>query len=265
MRPVAVGTKRKRPKSGSGWNWRLVGIALCAFFALGVITGLSQPGRSLARRIEALLDRLPHISGSELIPTAYRVFFTREPTGRNAGTSSAASLNETIALARHPDGFYQIDGQGNLVGPVVPAATSDLPVLTGSQVEHASSRQLLEFTEELIRGEATLDTSISEMRVSADDRVRFYLDRPRFVVILDRKALALQLSRAAEVLSLWRHYQFLGIMDMTVPDEAIVRVRTQTPTVQDKANFIRGVSAKALNFDRQRAAVVATPQVVTGQ
>jgi hypothetical protein len=258
---VAVGTKRKKSKSGSGWNWRLVGIALCAFFALGVITGLSTPGRSLARRIEALLGRLSQVRGSELIPPAYGRFIVKTLPAPTSGWSSPESPNEAIALAKRPEGFYQIDSKGNLFGPLAPTDAADLPVLGGSEVEHASSRQVLEYAEELIRAEAALGASISEMHVTADDRIHFYLDRPRFVVITDEKELALQLSRAAKVLSFWRHCELLGMIDMTVPDEAIVRVGAEELIRRNDASVIPAGSRAHLNFHRQRAAV-AVPRPV---
>src|SRR5215472_9731838 len=115
MWAVAVAAaKRKKRKTNSGWSWRLAGVALCAFFALGVITGLSQSGRLLARRLEALLQRLPHSTHSTLIPTAYRAFFLKQPRVEGPDTLLAGSRIEAIALAEHPDGFYQIDGEGGL-------------------------------------------------------------------------------------------------------------------------------------------------------
>src|SRR5215471_19953322 len=178
---AVAGRKRKKKKSsGSGWSWRLAGIALCAFFALGVITGLSQSGRVLARRIEALLEHLPHSSRLELIPAAYHTFFFKEPTAGKFGWPSAALTvrgpTEAIVLVEHPDGFFQIDSEGGLHGPVSPADAADLPVLSGSGVENARALQLVEYAGQLIRAEAVLSTIISEMHVTSSGEMYLFLD-----------------------------------------------------------------------------------------
>jgi hypothetical protein len=229
---AVVGSRRKKRKPRSGWTWRLAGIALCAFFALGVITGLSESGRVLARRIEALLQRLPHSGRSELIPTAYRTFFFKEPTAEELGRLSTASIiykpTEAIALAEQSDGFYRIDDEGALLGPVAPADTVDMPILSGSGVEHAHASELLGYTSELIRAEAVLSSVISEMRVRARGEIRLYLDRPHLVIVLNSGQFPLQLARAARVLEVWRaHRELIGMIDMTIPGEAIVRPKAE--------------------------------------
>jgi Cell division protein FtsQ/DivIB, C-terminal len=235
---VAAGAKKKKTKSGSGWSWRLAGIALCAFFALGVLTGLSQSGRLLAQRIEALLRYLPHSSRSALIPAAYRTFFIKQPIVEDFRSPSASSPSEAIALIEHPDGFYEVGNEGGLFGPVSPAQAADIPVISGSGVEHASAVQLLEYAAELIRAEAILAARISEMRVASSGEICLYLDRPHLAVILEPAGWVLQLARASKVLSLWRgHQQLIGIIDMTVPDEAIVR-----PKIQSLARSEHGLS-----------------------
>jgi cell division protein FtsQ len=231
---VAVaGSKKKRSKTGSGWSWRLAGIALCAFFALGVITGLSQSGRVLARRIQTLFQRLPHSGHSDLIPTAYHTFFFKEPTAENFGQPSAASTlrarADAIALVEHPDGFYQIDSEGGLRGPVSPADTADLPVLSGSAVENAPAPQLVEYAGQLIRAEAILSAIISEMRVTSSGEMSLFLERPQLVIALAPGQFPLQLARAARVLDVWRgHRELIGIIDMTTPSEAIVQPKAET-------------------------------------
>jgi hypothetical protein len=243
---VAVaGPKKKKSKSSSGWSWRLTGIALCAFFALGVITGLSQAGRVLARRIEALLECLPHSGRSELIPAAYRVFLFREPTAEKFARPRVAvrSPTDTIALVEHPDGFYQIDSEGGLRGPVSPADTVDLPVLSGSGVENARAAQLVEYAGQLIRAEAALSAIISEMRVTSSGEVSLFLDRPHLVIALALGQFPLQLTRAARVLDVWRgHHELIGIIDMTTPGEAIVRPKAGTVERLDRVTATGAVS-----------------------
>jgi len=245
---VAVaGPKRKRSKTGSGWSWRLAGIALCAFFALGVITGLSQSGRVLEHRIEALLDHLPHSSRSELIPAAYHTLFFKEPTAGKFGRSPAALTvsgpTEAIALVEHPDGFFQIDSEGGLRGPVSPADAADLPVLSGSGVENARALQLVEYAGQLIRAEAALSTIISEMHVTSSGEMYLFLDRPHLVIVLASGQFPLQLACAAKVLEVWRgHRELIGMLDMTIPGEAIVRPQAETMERLDRANASAGVS-----------------------
>jgi len=231
---VAVaGSKKKKRKAGSGWSWRLAGIALCAFFALGVITGLSESGRVLARRIHALLQRLPHSNRSDLVPAAYRAFHFEKPVVQDYTQSSALPVGrpraDQIALVEHADGFYQLDSTGRLVGPVSPAASGDLPILSGGGVENADPSKLLQYGGDLVRAEVQLSTIISEMRVSRDGELRLYLDRPHLVIIMSPDRFLSQLARISSVLQMWReHRELIGTIDTTVSDEAIVRPRSET-------------------------------------
>lgn len=249
---AVAGPKRKRSKTGSGWSWRLAGIALCTFFAFGVITGLSQSGRVLARRIEALLEHLPHSSRSELIPAAYHTFFFKEPRAGKFGRSAAALTvpgpTGAIALVERPDGFFQIDSEGGLRGPVSPADAADLPVLSGSGVEDARASQLVEYAGQLIRAEAVLSAIISEMHVTSSGEMRLFLDRPHLVIVLASAQFPLQLARAARVLEGWRgHRELLEMIDMTVPSEAIVRLQAETMERLNSANAQRRRGPARLN------------------
>jgi hypothetical protein len=260
---VAVaGPKKKKRKSGSGWSWRLAGIALCAFFALGVITGLSQSGRLLARRIEVLLERLPGSGRSELIPAAYHNLFFKEPTADKFGRSSAAltvrTPAEAIALVEHPDGFYQIDNEGGLLGPVSPADAADLPVLSGSGVENARASQLVEYAGQLVRAEAILSAIVSEMRVASSGEMRLFLDRPHLVIALAPGQFSLQLARAARVLEIWRgHRDLIVMIDMTIPGEAIVQPQAETMERLDRANGSGGREPARLNSFLQNHEMVS--------
>jgi hypothetical protein len=236
---VAVaGSKKKKSKSGSGWTWRLAGLALCAFFVLGVLTGLSQSGRMLARRIEALLHRLPHSSRSDLLPAAYQALFLNGSTVEDYRPRSASTIGEwteTIALVEHPGGFYQLDSTGRLAGPVAPDATFDLPILSGNGIENARPAQLLEYAGELIRAEAVLSAVVSELRITAGDEIRLYLVRPHLAIVLASGHLPLQLARAARVLQIFQgHRQFSATIDMTIPGEAVVRPKAQTIDGQER-------------------------------
>jgi Cell division protein FtsQ len=258
---AAAGAKKKRTKSGSGWSWRLAGIALCAFFALGVVTGLSQPGRLLARRIESLLHCLPHTGRSELIPAAYRGLFVKESTFENRQPSSP-SPSHAIALAERQDGFYQVDSEGFLLGPVPSVDAPDLPILSGAGIEHASTEQLLEYAGELIRAEAALGAVISEMRVTARSELHLYLDQPHVVIVLTSAGLPLQLARVAKVLSIWRaHGSLIEMIDMTVPDEAIVRTQAEGLEHPDFANTDRAIRSFKLVAPLQDRSILSEAAV----
>lgn len=239
---VAVaGPKKKKGKTTSGWSWRLAGIALCAFFALGVITGLSQSGRVLAHRIAALLELLPHSNRSEIVPTAFHTFSLRDPAatfGRlTARMTAQAAPSEAIALIERPEGFFQIGSEGGLQGPVSPGDSPDLPVLSGSAVESATPLQLVEYARLLIRAEAILSAIISEMSVTSSGEMRLFLDRPHVLIVLAPGQFSLQLARAARVLELWReHGEMPAMVDMTIPNEAIVRLQAENMERLDRAN-----------------------------
>src|SRR6202795_4623503 len=84
---VGVGKKKKKKASASHWGFRLAGIVLCAFFVLGVITGLSRPGRTFALRVESVFKIWPGPGHSSIIPAVFSggailkpVFVPRAPT-----------------------------------------------------------------------------------------------------------------------------------------------------------------------------------------
>jgi hypothetical protein len=248
---AVAGSKKKKTKTGSGWSWRLAGLALCAFFALGVVTGLSESGRVLARRIQTLLHRLPLTSRSELIPSLSHGFF-KVPAVENlrwpSGPPTPRAPAEAIALVEHRDGLYQIGADGRLFGPVSPADTADVPVLSGSEVEHAENSQLLEYAGELIRAETTLSVIISEMRVISGGEIHIYLNRPHLMIVFTQSQFPFQLVRAARVLEIWhRHREFIGVIDLTVPREAIVSLRAQRPERSGPPSVIGGVRPASLN------------------
>ncbi len=256
---MAAAAKKKKTKAGSGWSWRLAGIALCAFFVLGMLTGLSQSGRLLARRIEALLARLPHSGRSELIPAAYHTLRTRALAGENFRRLPVALRTrpalDAIALVEHADGFYQLDGKGELRGPISPADTADLPVLSGAGVETARASQLVEYAGQLVRAEAILSEIISEMRVERSGQSTLFLDQPRLAIALAPGQVPLQLARAARVLDLWRgHRELIGIIDMTTPGEAIVRPKAGMESLNRGSAAIAGAISRADQDDRTRAA-----------
>src|SRR5947209_1780940 len=160
-----MAARKKKTKAGSGWSWRLAGIALCAFFALGVITGLSQSGRVFAHRFEALLGHAPRSGRSELIPAAYRTFTFESLPGDDEIKRAAHPAMENagalpVALVERSDGFYELVGGGELRGPISLADEPDLPVLSGAATETAPAGQLLDYAGQVIRAEAGLSAML---------------------------------------------------------------------------------------------------------
>lgn len=203
--------KRKKTKKRSGWNGRLAGLALCAFFALGVFTGLSGSGRRLAKRVEAALHLAPGAADAPIAPAA---------------PVPSRGADATIALVERGDGFYALDATGGLRGPVAPGGEGDMPILSGAALATASADRLLDYASVLVRAEAGLGMTVSEMRVDTEDGATLYLDRPPLGITIDFANTADEIERAARVLGLWRgHRELLAALDVTVPGQAVARLR----------------------------------------
>jgi hypothetical protein len=188
-------------------------LALCAFFALGVVTGSSGSGHLLAQRAQFLFRLGSHIRHGALAPTA---------------TTPAPPLptGNTVALVKHVDGFYALDAAGDRRGPVAPATESDMPILSGAAITNASGTRLVEYAAVLVRAEAGLGAEISEMHVDTDDGATLYLDRPALPIAIEFAHAAAQIEEAARVLAIWRgHRDLLVALDMTVPGQAVARLR----------------------------------------
>ena len=222
---VAAAKKKKtKPKNGAGWSWRLAGIALCAFFALGVITGLSPSGRIFALRLRALLNLLPHQGRSALIAPALPPLLAGGVAVRAA--RSRADAGGAIALVERADGFYTLNGEGELSGPVSPAGAGDLPILSGPAVRDAHPDRLVEYAGMLVRAEVNLSESISEMRVTEADAAILFPERSRMEIHVNPDDMTAEIGRVNRVLALWRgHRGLIAAVDMTTPGLAVVRLR----------------------------------------
>ena len=237
--------KRKKSAKRSGWSGRLAGLALCAFFALGVITGLSGSGHRLASRVKGLL----HLAAR---PTVQREGASATPRGTSAA----------IALVERGDGFYALDGTGGLRGPVEPSGEGDLPILSGATLTNADSARLLDFASVLVRAEAGLGLTISEMRVDDEDGATLYLDRPALALMIDFDHAATEIQRGARVLALWQgHRELLSALDLTVPGQVVARLRPAAFQAVRRPASPRAYRAPA------RAAVAArrTPEVTASR
>ena len=250
MGAVAAAKKKKsKRKSGSDWSWRLAGIALCAFFALGVITGLSRSGRIFALRVEAMLNLLPRQGRSALIPQGF------SPPGVSAAARPSrhpGAAGGAIALVERTDGFYALDGSGELRGPISPAAAGDLPILSGLGVSDARADRLVGYAEMLVRAEVNLSEPISEMRVGGNGAAILFPERSRLEVEVNLDDMPAELARADRVLRLWRgHREMLAAIDMTTPGQAVVRLKPAALEQARPAAGVRGVAMTTPERERR--------------
>ena len=245
---AAAKKKKSKRKSGADWSWRLAGIALCAFFALGVITGLSRSGRVFALRAEALLNILPHQGRSALVVPGFSAvgFAGARAPGHNGIAGGA------IALVERSDGFYTLDAGGELRGPVSPAAAGDFPILSGAGVRDARADRLVEYAGMLVRAEVNLSQSISEMWVSGTGAAVLFPERSRLEIAVNLDDMPAELARANRVLTLWRgHRGMLAALDMTTPGQAVVRLKPAALETARRAAGVRGVAMTTPGRERR--------------
>jgi hypothetical protein len=221
----------------------MLGLVLCAFFLLGVITGFSAVGRALAVRVtdffHSLTGSLPRpAASSRLIEgwLAEQVHRAELRLGVNFSALGRQRVNaratgEAIAIVERRDGFYALFADGELRGPVSPNRAEDLPILSGPGVENARSDELVEFAALMVRAEVRLSQLVSEMSVDDDRTASLYLDHARTRVIFDLDSAPLEMGRAAEILGRWRDREpMIAAIDMTAPGEAVVRM-TEAPSI----------------------------------
>ncbi len=211
--------------AGADWTRKVLGLVLCAFFGLGVATGLSRPGRALAARVRLTVD-------SYWVELTQTLMLWRERPAQGAliAPLAAAPAGSAVALVERPDGFYALFAQGELRGPVEPGADGDLPILSGAPLDRASARDLVRYAATLVRSEAELTGLISEMRLDDDGTASLFFNRSRTEVRLDLDRAPGELRRASEVLGRWRgHEALVASLDMTTPGEAVMRLRGVMP------------------------------------
>jgi hypothetical protein len=247
---VVAAAKAKKKKSNAGhWGFRLAGIVLCVFFVLGVVTGLSRPGRTFALRVQAFLNLWPGPGHSSIFPAAFLGGRTLKPIGLRPASGSAiapgvplASGSE-VALVQRSDGFYALFSDGVLRGPIVPATQGDMPILTGPAASTAAPVQLIEYAEALVRAEASLGAVVSEMRIDSDDAVTIFLEHPRLQVAFDLDRSAAELPRALAVLRMWRgHEDLIASLDLTTPGQAVMRMKPAAFAADRRAPRVQTVA-----------------------
>jgi hypothetical protein len=198
-------------------------LVLCAFFGLGVVTGLSQPGRTFAARVRVTVD-------SYWAAITQTVGLWRDRPAQGALIAPIGPAGKPIALVERGDGFYALLSHGELRGPVEPSSEGNLPILSGPSVERARPHTLVRYAATLVRAEADLAHLISEMRLGNDDTASLFFDRSHTELRLDLNHESVELHRAAEVLRRWRgHQALIASLDMTTPGQAVMRLHGVTP------------------------------------
>lgn len=237
MVAVAAAKRKKSKTSASHWGFRLAGIVLCAFFMLGVITGLSRPGRIFALRVQTILNLWPGPGHSSIFPPAFFGGAVLEPMVQRHSPASA------IALVQRADGFYTLDSDGGLLGPVAPAAQGDMPILTGAGALGAPPSQLIDYAETLVRAEANLGAVVSEMRLATDGTATIFLEHPRIQVAFDLDRTTVELVRAVAVLGIWRgHEDLVASLDLTTRGQAVMRMQPAAFAADRRAPSIQTVA-----------------------
>ncbi|MGH7932848.1 MAG: cell division protein FtsQ/DivIB [Candidatus Binataceae bacterium] len=218
-----MAAKKKQRKSGTQWGWRLAGLVLCAFFALGVMTGLSRPGHILALRIREFMSLWSRSGHSELVAAPH----LNQGRGDAFGNPRPRLAAAPVALVERADGFYALNPHGDLRGPVAPAGEGDLPILSGPGVTGARGARLLEYAAVLVRAEAELSALVSEMRVDDDGATAtLFLEHSRSQIVFDLDDASLELAHAERVMRLWRgHAELVATLDMTTPGQAVMELR----------------------------------------
>ncbi len=219
MVAVAAAKRKNKKTSASHWGYRLAGLVLCAFFVLGVMTGLSHPGRSLALRLASLVKLWPGFGHSSIIPAVFAGGTIIKPTLMPLAPGTA------IALVQRGDGFYTLNSDGVLLGPVTPAGQGDMPILSGPAVLDAQPPTLMRDAATLVRAEADLGSVVSEMHIDADGVAAIFLDHPRVAITFDIDRSAIEFARALQVLKMWRgHENLIASLDLTTPGQAVMQL-----------------------------------------
>jgi hypothetical protein len=201
--------ERKKKKRNSDWGWRLSGVVLCAFFALGVYAGLSVANRG------RYVDSSGRWSG-----VARKLHLT------SSHSTPQRAADGAVAVVERGDGFYALWTSGELRGPLSAPAVNDLPIISGAGIDAIGGAEMLDYAELVVRAEAALSELVSEIRIDADGTATMFLERSHADLILDRAGAAEELAHAAAVMNRWRaHLKLVTGLDMTTPGEAVVRLR----------------------------------------
>ncbi len=201
--------QRRKKKKKSEWGWRLLGVALCAFFALGVYAGLSVANHARALKASGGLARF-----------FARLRFQKHPDLPHRDSDGA------VAVVERTDGFYGLLASGELRGPLGAENISDLPIVSGPALDSMTGAEMLDCAELVVRAEAALTELISEVRVVDDGTATLYLEHSHTILVVDRSRASEELAHAAAIMNRWRdHLNLVTALDMTTAGEAVVRLR----------------------------------------
>ena len=217
------------------------GLVVCAFFALGVMTGFSTTGHAVSLRVAAALGSYRDQIMDSIAParattaTYYAVLvewagrtglYRRGAQGPGTAPASAGDMRDgAIAVVERHDGFYELFSGGELRGPVSPGKQGDLPVLSGAALDNARGTQMVDYAAALVRAEAQLSEIISEMQVDDDGTASLFLERERTEVIVDLDRATAELQRAIKVRQQWQGREnLIAAVDLTTPGFAVVRL-----------------------------------------
>jgi hypothetical protein len=237
------------------------GLVVCAFFALGVMTGFSTTGRTVALRAAAtlasyrdqILDSLAPARATAsnysavLVQWAGRVgIYRRGLHDPGAPAISSGDIRDgAIAIVERHDGFYELFRGGELRGPISPGKQGDLPVLSGDSLENARGSQMVDYAAVLVRAETQLSEIISEMHVCDDGTASLFLERERTEVVLDLDRATIEIQRAIKVRQQWQGREnLIAALDLTTPGLAVVRLHAVENNHAKHRNGLRRVSFK---------------------
>jgi hypothetical protein len=243
----------------AGWNSRMGGLVVCAFFVLGVMTGFSTTGRAVALRTSATLisyqgrimdsiaparEVASNYSGVILEWAGHAGIYHRISHGPGAESLSARDMREgAIAIVERRDGFYELFAGGELRGPVSPGKQGDLPVISGAAVESARGNQMVDYAAVLVRAETQLSEIISEMQVADDGTGSLFLERERTEVVIDLDRAPVELQRVIEVRAQWHGREnMIAALDLTTPGQAVARLHGREGAPSKHRGAIRKIS-----------------------
>ncbi len=237
------------------------GLVVCAFFALGVMTGFSTIGRAVTLRASATLSSYRNQVSDSLAPartTAESYWavvlqwadragvYHRASHGPGISAISAGDMRDgAIAIVERRDGFYELFSGGELRGPVSPDKQGDLPVLSGSALDNARGTQMVDYTAVLVRAETQLSEIVSEMRVGDDATASLFLERERTEVLIDLDRSTTELQRAIKVREQWQGREnLIAALDLTTPGQVVVRLHADEGGHSKHKGGLRKVSAE---------------------
>ncbi len=221
-----MAAKRGKRTELSEWSKRLLGVVFCAFFGLGVLVGGRMGVRRTSGWLEDGVRKMRDMVGG----------LAGQRGDQRPGSFAAAS----IALVRRGTKFYALAADGGLSGPASLSKEGDLPILSGAGIEGAPGPAMLDYAALIVRTEAALSQTVSELRAAPDGTVKVYLAASPTEVIVDSSKAASELERAAWVMRRWRgREKLIAALDVTPADAAAVRFHSQARAARTRRGQTR--------------------------